>query len=224
MPWILPNIAPPLPPLPPPPIPVLSPPDSPDIPVVPVGTDPYGIDLAIDAGGDLKVTHSGSLGAVAGGDNCAQALFLRLATSQGDLAMHPDYGSQLPSLVGSKMSVAGIANAVNSELQTLLATDPRFASANVVQVQTPATTGMVESSQLGVQARLSGGENLTLDNVSDPAPSDISLPAAIDPNVDPTLTYDPTIEQQIFADQSELDTLNDLNTLASLVSDLPPPP
>lgn len=184
--------------------------------------DPYGIDLAFDPTGDLRVTHSGALGLVAGTDNAAQAIFLRLKTPQGDLALHPDYGSQLAGrLIGAKMNVVGVANQLNSELQSLPADDPRFTSAQISQIQQPASTGSTDSMQIAVQAQLAGGETLTLDNTSDPTTSDVSLPGPIDSTVDPTITFDPTIETEFFADQPELDALNDINAQQSMIDDTP---
>lgn len=186
-------------------------------------TDPYGVDVALDATGDLRVTPSGSLALVGGPDNMAQAVFMRLETPQGDLPLHPEYGSQLARrAIGAKMQPGGLAAQLNSELQTLLATDPRFVTAQVVQVQQPAQPGAQDTIQLGVQATLVGGEQLTV-NPSDPTPADVSVPQIIDPSTDPTLLYDPTVEQEFFADQPEIDTLDDLNQLQAIVNDTPIP-
>jgi phage baseplate assembly protein W len=184
--------------------------------------DPYGVDLAIDPSGDLRVTASGSLGMVAGPDNCAQAVFLRLKTSVGELALHPNYGSQMDDLVGSKQNPAGLLAAMNSDLRSIVSDDPRFVTAKIIQVQAPAVSGQVGSTQLGVQAQLFGGERVTLENTSDPSPSDVTLPTPSDPSLDPTLTWDPTSEREFFADGSELDTLNNLNTVQSMIDDYPP--
>lgn len=184
--------------------------------------DPYGVDIALDASGDLRVTASGSLGAVSGAYNCAQAVFLRFKTSPGEVALHPEYGSALAgSLIGSKLNVGGIAQQAGADLQTMLAEDQRFTTAAVGNIRKPASDAYPESVALAIKATLVGGEQLTLDNVSDPAPSDVSLPQIVDPSEDPTLEYDPTSEQEFFADQSEFDELQDVNALNNLVNDTP---
>lgn len=192
-------------------------PPPPSIPLV----DPYGIDLAIDATGDLRVTASGSVGLVSGPYNCAQAVSLRMRTTPGELPLHPEYGSSLPALIGAKLQVGGIVQHANADLQTMLAEDPRFVTAAITTVAKPATTFSPESVALSATAKLVGGESLTLDNVSDPSPSDVSLPQLTDPSIDPTLTFDPLTEQEFFADTPELDSLNDINQVTSIVNDTP---
>ncbi len=68
--------------------------------------DSWGeLDLRIRPGGQGGLAQAGDVLDVAvarGRENLAQALLLRLLTSQGALAPlgHPDYGSRLPSLIG----------------------------------------------------------------------------------------------------------------------------
>lgn len=172
--------------------------------------------------GDLIVTSAGELGAVAGVFNCAQAVFLRFKTTPGEVPLHPDFGSNIAgSLVGSKLNVGAVATQANQDLQQIIAEDPRFTAAQVVITQQPASVNYPDSVALGIQATLVGGQQLTLLDVTDPAPSDVTDVQLVAPSIDPTLTYDPTTVQQFFADQSEFDTLNDLNTLQAIVNDTP---
>lgn len=215
MPWILPNQ------------PQQTPSGAIGTPIL-VGTasiDPYGVDLAMTAAGDLNLTGTGDLAIVDGPFNCAQAMFLRLNTSRGDLPLHPDYGSLLQTvLVGSKAQLAPVLAEVSTELQTLLANDPRFADAEIVNAQSPATSGSTygaNSAQVSVLATLATGEQVTLESVADPSPSDVSLPQLTDPSIDPTVNEDAITLAEYFADTSELDTLNDINLTQTLVNDLP---
>ena len=185
-------------------------------------TDPYGIDIALDATGDIRVTASGSLGLVTGVYNAAQAVFLRFKTQPGEVPLHPLYGSQLGgTLIGAKTNITGIVQEANSDLTQMLSDDPRFTTAGVTSYTRPASPNYPESVMLAVQATLAGGEQLVLGNVTDPSPSDVSLTQFVDPSIDPTLTYDPLAEQEFFADEPEFDTLEDLNSLQSIISDYP---
>lgn len=184
--------------------------------------DPYGVDLALGLDGDLVVNSSGSLTAVAGPYNCSQAIVTRLRTTPGEVALHPDYGAAVAALfVAAKMDVGAVALQMNADLQQMLLEDPRFVTAQVTDWTAPASAAYPDGVQLGVTATLVGGEQLSLDDVTDPAPSDVSLPQLVAPGIDPTLTYDPTSEQEYFADQPEFDELSDLNMLQSIVNDTP---
>ncbi len=185
-------------------------------------TDPYGLDIAFDATGDIRITQSGSLGLVTGVYNAAQAIFLRFKTQPGEVPLHPLYGSQLGgSLIGAKTNITGIVQEANADLAQMLSDDPRFNAASVLNYTRPASTNYPESVALSIQATLAGGEQLILSNVTDPSPSDVSLPQFVDPTIDPTLTYDPLAEQEFFADQPEFDTLQDLNSQQSIIDDYP---
>lgn len=192
---------------------------------MPDTTDPYGVDLAIDGTGDLRVTHSGALGAVAGADCVSQAVLLRLRTSRGEITLHPAYGSTLPThFVGSHRPLGAMVTELNSELLELIETDGRFLTARVAYSNQPATTGgSPTSSLLGVQATLIAGERLSVVDITDPETSAV---VTTDPGLDPLLTLDPLEQQAFFADEPELDTLSDLNLVNSLVGDVtgPPPP
>jgi len=62
-----------------------------------------GIDIRIDSGQteDLLVGSSSDFKTVSGNDNLAQAIVNRLRTAVGELELHPNYGSRLPSLIGT---------------------------------------------------------------------------------------------------------------------------
>ena len=59
-----------------------------------------GIDIAIDAAGQLGYDQSGDLALVAGIPNLDQALSNRLVSAPGDLPLHPDYGNVLVTQLG----------------------------------------------------------------------------------------------------------------------------
>ena len=60
-----------------------------------------GRDILVDADGDLVISPIKDLAQVRYSDNLKQAIVNRLRTQKGELALHPDYGSRLPELVGS---------------------------------------------------------------------------------------------------------------------------
>lgn len=99
--------------------------------------DPYlqigGIDLLLTPDGDLAMTPDGDCKLAFGLTNIVQTVKLALATAQGSLLQHPDYGLKIP---------VGISNADFSPEQLLAATkdlfnnDPSFTgvkSASVVE-------------------------------------------------------------------------------------------
>lgn len=180
--------------------------------------DPYGVDLAVDATFDLRATPAGDLAIVAGPDNCAQALFLRLSTPHGQLSLHPDYGSNVPDQVGAKRDLAALVSTVNTDLQAVVADDVRFATANVGSVRSPATVGApATTSLITATAELLGGEQLNIDDLSAPAGQVIDQQTAdlLD------LGFDPGTDSDYFAQPDEIDGLADLDTVASQTGDLP---
>jgi hypothetical protein len=85
-----------------------------------------GVDLEINADGDLKMSNLKDLKLVAGVNNAAQALRLKLEVEKGSLPYHPAIGTQLQ--IGEKTKDAFTIK--TSVLNSILL-DPRFASARV---------------------------------------------------------------------------------------------
>lgn len=192
------------------------------VPAPTPAVDPHGVDLAISATGDLVVNASGALTAVSGPYNCAQALSVRMRTAPGELPLHPAYGSNVAAMfVGAPMNVAALVLQMNADLQQMLAEDVRFRTAKVTSWAAPASAQYPSGVQVAVTAVLAGGEQVSLENVTEPSPSDVTVPQPITPGIDPTLTYDPMAQAEFFASEPEFDQLLDLNTLQAIVNDTP---
>ena len=85
-----------------------------------------GVDLELNADGDLKMSNLKDLKLVAGVNNAAQALSLKLNIEKGSLPYHPSIGTQLQIGEKTKDAFQIKTTVLNSILQ-----DPRFASARV---------------------------------------------------------------------------------------------
>lgn len=89
-----------------------------------------GVDLKLNQDGDLELNNINDLTLVAGVQNAAQAVYLKLSVEPGGLVYHPEIGTVLQ--VGEKTK-----NALEIKAQILksLAKDPRFDSVDAkVQV------------------------------------------------------------------------------------------
>lgn len=80
-----------------------------------------GVDLKISEGGDLEMSNLKDFKLVAGGQNAAQAVRLKLEIEPGGLVYHPEIGTNLR--IGEKS-----ASAFEIKMQILnsLSTDERF--------------------------------------------------------------------------------------------------
>lgn len=144
--------------------------------------DGYGTDFALSPAGDLIVTPSGDVAALSGPLNAGQAMLNRLRTTPGELPLHPDYGSSVMELIGTKQLDESLAAAhVTNDLRTLVNADRRFSSAQATVQRGDANGG---SEQVRVQISLVGGELLTLDSID--SLSDVSLDE-LDVSAPPTL-------------------------------------
>jgi hypothetical protein len=85
-----------------------------------------GVDLKINTDGDLEMSNLKDLKLVAGAQNAAQALRLKLEINQGSLPFHPAIGSNLQ--VGEKTKDAF---AIKTSVLSSILADPRFESARV---------------------------------------------------------------------------------------------
>lgn len=87
------------------------------------GTEDEIVELTGNGKGDLKL--------VSGIDNIKQTLLMRLLTPKGALPLHPDYGSDIQSLIGHKNTL-DIADKVSTTIQEVLEADPRIRTARLV--------------------------------------------------------------------------------------------
>jgi hypothetical protein len=80
-----------------------------------------GVDLKLSQDGDLEISNLKDLKLVAGGQNAAQAVRLKLEIEPGGLIYHPEIGTNLR--IGEKS-----ASAFEIKMQILnsLSSDPRF--------------------------------------------------------------------------------------------------
>ena len=85
-----------------------------------------GVDLKLSPDGDLEMSNLKDLKLVAGVDNAAQALRLKLEIERGSLPYHPNIGSSLQ--IGDKTKDAFL---IKTSVLTSILTDPRFVSARV---------------------------------------------------------------------------------------------
>lgn len=85
-----------------------------------------GVDLEINTDGDLKMSNLKDLKLVAGVNNAAQALRLKIEVEKGSLPYHPAIGTQLQ--VGQKTKDAFT---IKTTLLSSILLDPRFKAARV---------------------------------------------------------------------------------------------
>lgn len=85
-----------------------------------------GVDLAIGPTGDLKMSNLKDFKLIAGAENAAQALRLKMEIERGSLLYHPTIGSNLQ--IGEKTKDAFL---IKTTLLNSILQDPRFSSATV---------------------------------------------------------------------------------------------
>jgi len=88
-----------------------------------------GVDLRLNADGDLILTNASDFSLVAGVENLVQAIGIRLLLERGSLKRHPSVGTNLQ--IGSKTT--NIAE-LRDQIVGSLATDPRIESIPFVQL------------------------------------------------------------------------------------------
>jgi hypothetical protein len=138
--------------------------------------DPYGIDLAIDATGDVIVTPSGAIATVDGPQNCVQALVARMLTGPGELTQHPEYGSTFKELVGSKFSLPIIQGAAANEVRQIVDEDPRFLAGQNITAEPIA--GAPTSARVSLELLLTGGDSLVVTDLAGPGVEVTDTPTA----------------------------------------------
>jgi hypothetical protein len=80
-----------------------------------------GVDLKISQDGDLEISNLKDLKLIAGGQNAAQAVRLKLEIEPGGLVYHPEIGTNLR--IGEKTLSAF---EIKMQILNSLSTDPRF--------------------------------------------------------------------------------------------------
>lgn len=137
-------------------------------------TDPYGIDVRLGDDGDLVVDRAGGLVFVGGAENVAHALTLRLKTAPGDLALHPDYGSTLPELVGAKQDPGIVEAQARGIGRAIVEEDRRFLGIGKVQ----ATRLGPGATAVRMEVQLSDGTRLNVADATDVRLDEIDVTAA----------------------------------------------
>jgi phage baseplate assembly protein W len=175
----------------------------------------YGVDIAIGPTGDLIVNSAGDIATVGNVQVVAQALQLRLRTALGDLPLHPEYGTSLPT--GAKMDPIAVAAAVNGELAVTVKDDPRLRSATVTGVEWPAS-GDPTALSLTVNVVLAGGEEFEVAGLPSEARIGEVTPGS---NVEGESGLSAFEEQPYFADEQTTAQIEGESEIESLVNDLP---
>jgi hypothetical protein len=85
-----------------------------------------GVDLKLSPNGDIEISNLKDLKLVAGVENAAQALRLKLEIEKGSLPYHPNIGTSLQIGEKTKDAFAIKVSAISSILA-----DPRFVNARV---------------------------------------------------------------------------------------------
>ena len=85
----------------------------------------YGIDIYINDNGDIKLTPQDEFKTIEGTNNLIQAIIVRLKTVLNELALHPNYGSELETVIGSKSNVT-ILSIIKQLVRKVLLQEPRI--------------------------------------------------------------------------------------------------
>lgn len=91
-----------------------------------------GRDIFVDAEGDLVITPTKDLAQVRYYDNLKQSIINRLRTQQGELPLHPSYGSRLPELVGAPGNEITL-NLIKLRVREALLQEPRIKTIDKVK-------------------------------------------------------------------------------------------
>lgn len=104
-----------------------------------------GTDLRVLESGDLQeAASSGDWRTLAGLVNLRQALRHRLLTRKGELAYHPEYGSNLEAHLGQPLDELRLARIRLEVVQTLLQ-DPRIRAVTQIQVEGDAQAVTIQA-------------------------------------------------------------------------------
>ena len=128
-----------------------------------------GIDLALDDSGDLIFTSTGDVQLAYGLDNAIQVLKIMLATVQGSLRRHPEFG--IAAVIGQRNPDVGRTRTLIGEsISSLVLSDTRFDRLDSLSVEYSSSTGMAGYMvRLGV-VLAGGGSSVVPISFSIPAP------------------------------------------------------
>lgn len=128
-----------------------------------------GIDLALDDSGDLIFTSTGDIQLAYGLDNAIQVLKIMLATVQGTLRRHPEFG--IAAVIGQQNPDIGRTRTIIGEsISSLVLSDTRFDRLDSLSVEYSNSTGMTGYNiRLGV-VLAGGGNSVVPISFSIPAP------------------------------------------------------
>lgn len=172
----------------------------------------YGTDLAIDIDtGDLLAWPNGALAVKAGVDNAVQAVYLRIKTTPGEVALHPEYGTTFSLLVGAKLAIPPLEGGVRDQFARIARDDPRFLAVrnvSVSQVQKQHGPGV----RIGASLYLIGGETLNM----------LDLAEGVVETDQTDLTDTDALDSPDFlsADADEAFAIADLDATTSAIEDL----
>jgi hypothetical protein len=128
-----------------------------------------GIDFALDDNGDLIFTSTGDIQLAYGLDNAIQVLKIMLATVQGSLRRHPEFG--ITDIIGQRNPDIGrTRTAIGESISSLVLSDTRFDRLDSLSVEYSSSTGMAGYMvKLGV-VLAGGGSSVVPISFSIPAP------------------------------------------------------
>lgn len=179
--------------------------------------DPYGIDIALTATGDVVVWPNGAVGTLEGPENAVQAMRLRMRTWPGELTLHPEYGSAFGQIVGKKYSLEVIQAEGTNEVRRITEQDARFLAGRNVEAH--AVEGKPTAVRVAVELTLAGGERVVISDITQPdIEGAVEVPDGDLEDLNALADFDEFIAQ----DDEEADDLRDAALLDDLVATFDP--
>lgn len=179
--------------------------------------DPFGVDIALTAGGDVVVWPNGAVGTITGPPNAVQALQMRMRTRPGELTLHPDYGSNFGQIIGKKYDLQIIQAEGKNEIGRVIDQDPRFLAGQDVIAE--AIDGQATGARVGATLVLTTGERITVSDIAEP---DIVGAVAVPDDDLESLSALSDFDEFIAQDNEEADDLRDAAQLDDLVTTFDP--
>jgi len=104
-----------------------------------------GEDFVLDAEGNLFYDNYGDIASVSGVDNIKQAVKDRLMTEKGEYPLHPEYGTNIPSIIGTARTPY-TERMVRLEILQALSLEDRIENVQITSLTIEHTTVYVEVS------------------------------------------------------------------------------